>query len=283
MSGQDTVVDEVSSRKGILHIRDGQFEEALFQEIRPLLHPGDTLLLSGMITSRNGWVETPYIETPVSIDEYVSLASRRMVRGAELFFLPGVSQQQPADVIRGEELQIFGACEGNADALVILPGTHSKWVTVSGGCITDFQTTMTGEVYDLLLNQSLVGRVAEGEAYIKGSFQAGLLVGSDASIGSGTVLAKAFTTRANFLLGKLSAQGVSSYLSGLLIGSEVRASTNLLQERERPVILIGNEELCDRYALALKFVGCEKCTIIDDASLRGFMNVAESLRNNDEL
>lgn len=268
----ETVVDD----KGILRVENGDFEEALFQLLGPLLNRGDRLILSGMITSRNGWIETPYAELPASIEGYLADGLTKCFRGFEMIFLPGVCQQQPADVIRGEELQIFGACAEEEDATLILPGTHSKWVQVKSGAITGFTTAMTGELYDLLMNRSLVGLIAEGDEYDEGAFLEGIGDGARAHREQ-SIITNMFTARAAVLLNQREARQVASYLSGLLIGNEVESGLEAVGDREIAPLIIGAELLCRRYGTALSALGCSEYQIVPDASSQGFARLIEKL------
>lgn len=275
--GSGEVVATIEDDKGILRVEAGDFENSLFQLLGANLQSGDTLLFSGMITSRNGWIETPYAELPAGIDSYLENGLRKKIRDVDMIFLPGVCQQSPADVIRGEELQIFGICNRDDDAMVVLPGTHSKWVQVTGGAITGFQTTMTGEVYDLLLKHSLVGLIAEGNDYLEEPFLEGIVEGAESGLQSGTLLARTFTTRAGVLLGHLEAEEVSSYLSGLLIGSEIGNGLKRIEKSSLPLLIIGNDTLCSRYATALDHLGWDRYEIISDAAIHGFGRLIRSL------
>lgn len=270
------VVGTVVGGKGILRIENGDFEGALFQLLGPLLEPGDRLLFSGMITSRNGWIETPYAELPASIEGYLAGGLRQRFRGVEMIFLPGVCQLKPADVMRGEELQIFGVCAGEEDATVILPGTHSKWVQVKKGVITGFKTVMTGEIYDLLMNRSLIGKIAEAGDHDEAAFLEGVGEGARAYPDQ-SMLASLFTARAAVLLDQLEARQVASYLSGLLIGSEAASGLRAAGDRGVAPLIIGDELLCSRYGTALKALGCGAYQIKADASIQGFARLIEIL------
>lgn len=278
--GSGNVVGTIEDEKGILRVKDGDFENALFHLLGADLQLGDTILFSGMITSRNGWIETHYAELPAGINSYLENGLKKKIRNVDMIFLPGVCQQSPADVIRGEELQIFGICGSDNDAVVVLPGTHSKWVQVSDGAITSFQTTMTGEVYDLLLKHSLVGLIAEGNDYLEESFLKGIVEGADSNLQSGNILAKTFTTRAGVLLGQLQAEEVASYLSGLLIGSEIGNGLKRIEKSSVPLLIIGNETLCSRYATALNRLGWDRFEIKTDAAILGFGRLIRSLEDN---
>ncbi|MEO5771142.1 MAG: 2-dehydro-3-deoxygalactonokinase, partial [Burkholderiaceae bacterium] len=115
---------------GLLHVDQGNFESALRREIGAWLVPGVTVWLAGMVTSRNGWVETPYVPVPARLEDLArATVERRIDDRVTLRFVPGISQREPSpDVMRGEEAQVFGAVGAQGSGLVVLPGTHSKWV-----------------------------------------------------------------------------------------------------------------------------------------------------------
>jgi 2-dehydro-3-deoxygalactonokinase len=154
------------------------------------------------------------------------------------------------DVMRGEEVQIFGALQlaGRDSATLVLPGTHSKWVQVHSGRVTQFQTFMTGEVFALMSQHSILGKTLD----MTGAFdEATFLQGVDQSQQAGSVLHHLFAVRTLGLFERLSAAQLPSYLSGLLIGEELRTQS-LSPSQDGPVILIGSDALTLRYTLGLQ-------------------------------
>jgi len=244
---QFCLIDSVESKKGIKYVVDGAFEECLFSLVGQWLQPGDTVLLSGMITSRNGWVETPYIAIPTTPDGLIKRAVHRIVRDIRLVFLPGLSQDYPrTDVLRGEELQLFGATRTMENALVVMPGTHSKWAQLKNGEVVAFQTIVTGELFDVLLTNTLVGQLATEKRLYKGVFAQGVQQGYD----SGKIVSELFQCRSRVLLGKLAEHEVHSYLSGLLIGNEISEAVSSGASDSGVIVLVGSDALCQRYQLA---------------------------------
>lgn len=271
------VIQTIEHPSGILHIEDGAFEQTMFAHLGASVQAGDRILLSGMITSRNGWVETPYAGVPVCAQDYLLLATRQELKGAELLFMPGICQQSPANVIRGEELQIFGVCSADEDALVVLPGTHSKWVAVANGCITGFQTVMTGEIFDLLMKQSLIGLIADGTDHQQSAFCEGLETGADQRPEIGTTLAKIFSARSKVLLDQHEPKDVASYLSGILIGSEISTGLACNADRTLPMYIIGNKTLCAHYSEGFRYLGHSSFKVVDDAAEQGFARISRYL------
>ena len=232
-------VGEISDRRtsdgGILHIAPGAFPEALRTEIGAWLNEDPTALvmMSGMIGSRQGWLEVPYRDCPCDLAGLVDGLKRVDWPEAEVWIVPGlIDRAVPGlpDVMRGEETQILGALEQlTADeALICLPGTHSKWVTARAGTIAGFATYMTGEVYDLLQRHSILGRLMTADAVeADRAFSEGVARGA----GGEALLRLLFSVRSRVLCGEMPDSGARAYLSGLLIGREVSAALRAAGER----------------------------------------------------
>ena len=156
-------VREFEDSKGILSVGKGEFPAAV-AEIRAAL--GDKpLLMAGMIGSNRGWVEAAYVPCPAGLEQ---LAAGLVWAEQDAAIVPGVSvlDGTRADVMRGEEVQLLGAVAAGlipADCTVCHPGTHNKWVSVAGGRIADFRTVMTGELFNLLRNHSILSDLLKGE------------------------------------------------------------------------------------------------------------------------
>lgn len=270
------VVDRRQSAAGILSVTDGRFEDALLREIGPWLAGGCDICLSGMITSRNGWVETPYLPCPATLAGIAAHAVRRDIGGVvRLHFMPGVAATDPApDVMRGEEMQVFGVVGEGQDAMIVLPGTHSKWVRVRGGAIAGLRTFLTGEIYALLSQHSIVGRLMPKEPapFDQSAFLAGVdLAFSPASI---SLLNDVFTARSGALLGVFGVESIGDRLSGMLIGHELAAGLDLEAGAGDPLVLVGEGGLAQRYALALRHRGRSAEIGPADAAVEGFRKLA---------
>ena len=237
--------DEFDDGKGILNIADGGFPEAI-AEIRERL--GDLpLLLAGMIGSNRGWVEVPYVPCPAGIDE---VARGLVWAGEREAIVPGVSDlaNGNADVMRGEEVQLLGAVSAGQlgpTALICHPGTHNKWALVRRGQIKTFRTVMTGELFSLLKEHSILADLLGEEAQPDEAFREGVREG----FRNTDLPAELFSVRARVLLGVAKRQDAASYTSGLLIGTDVRIglATPLAAE----VVVMGRPELTRLYATAL--------------------------------
>jgi 2-dehydro-3-deoxygalactonokinase len=264
------IVETHRAAAGILSVASGGFAEVLQREIGGWLAGGAEVSLSGMITSRNGWVETPYVSTPATLADLRDGAVRRQEGDLSLSFLPGVSQAAPVpDVMRGEEIQVFGSFARDADGIAVLPGTHSKWVRVERGRITGFRSFMTGEVFAVLTAHSILGRlIPQAEMpFNPQAFAEGVAMAARA--GSAGVLGDIFSARSGVLLGALSAEHIRDRLSGLLIGHEIAGATSL-GWTSGDVMLIGDPALCARYGTALDASGITSRVAPPDAAVEGF-------------
>lgn len=260
------VLEEKSAPLGILNVSNGDFAGTFASSFSDWMKPaGSVCLISGMAGSRQGWAESPYVACPAGPDE---LRQRlHWIEPGRIALVPGLSDEQRdvPDVMRGEEVQIFGAMRlaGLTDGLFVLPGTHSKWATVRGGRIIGFRTFMTGEFYGLLSQHSILARTLEADAPLdEAAFLRGV---ARAGNGEG-LLHNAFGVRALALFGRLPPSESASYLSGLLIGEEL-----YLQKLPpgHEVIAIGAAALTARYALALGKMGARVRTFGAEATWSG--------------
>lgn len=266
------LVERHQAEAGILTVRDGAFEDVLEREIGGWIDAGTEVLLSGMITSRNGWVETPYLEPPASLAGLAAEAVTRQARtGARLLFLPGVCNRAPQpDVMRGEEIQVFGSVSADGDALVVLPGTHSKWVSVRAGAIAGFSTFLTGELFALLRQHSIIGRlIPPGATEAKEeAFRAGVALGFSGNPRG--LLNDVFTARAGALLGEFTPEDIAERLSGILIGHEIRAGLDSAFLSGVIPLLVGEAALIARYRIAFAELGLACAAGPDHAAVEGF-------------
>jgi 2-dehydro-3-deoxygalactonokinase len=232
--------------KGVLSVAQGGFPAAI-SEIRERL--GDKpLLMAGMIGSNRGWKEAPYVPCPAGIDD---LVARLVWAGEREAIVPGVSflGNGRADVMRGEEVQLLGALSDGAvesDGLVCHPGTHNKWTSIHRGRIHDFRTVMTGELFSLLKEHSILADLLKGSVSDNQIFR-------DAArhaIFNESLPAELFSIRASVLLGQMRKEDAASYASGLLIGTDVRIGLQVPTGAQ--VMVMGRPELTRLYVAALR-------------------------------
>ncbi len=250
-------------------------------------HPGLPVVAGGMVGSAQGWVEAPYVTTPADATTLADRAARvETASGRRILIAPGVLHDPdgaPPDVMRGEEIQIAGALAGNADwarnACIAMPGTHSKWVRVTDGRITAFSSYMTGELFAVLKTHSLLGRLmpADREASPEdeaAAFAVGIRAAQSA--GPGDLPHQLFATRTLGLTKRMPAEGLAHYLSGLLIGHELRSGLALLAEMPAgtPLLLIGAPALCSRYGRGLAAFGVTPAAQLGNTAPRGLFQFA---------
>ncbi|HET7503848.1 MAG TPA: 2-dehydro-3-deoxygalactonokinase [Kofleriaceae bacterium] len=302
----DGQVVEVRHRpSGILRIEPAGFERALDDACGDWLAaaPASAVVACGMIGSAQGWREAPYLEVPTSLDALGrALTPVKTQRGVVLHIIPGlIARGALPEVMRGEETQVAGATEvanaangGSIDGgpephegavegpgtWVCLPGTHAKWVRLQGRRILRFHTFMTGEVFAALCAHTLLGRTMKRPANPDlDAFDRGVEVARSPA-GRAGVLSTIFSTRTLGLVGVLPAESQADYLSGLLIGHEIagveRIGDHLGAADPGSVVLVGGDELCQRYQRALAAFGHAPAVIAADATARGLWRVARS-------
>lgn len=204
--------------RGILAVPAGGYP-AEVAEIRARF--GDLpILCAGMVGSNRGWTELPYVACPAGVDAVAQAV--RWVEPGRTAIVPGVtvSNGPRRDVMRGEEVQLLGAIAAGlapGDAVLCQPGTHCKWAWMADGQIELFVTAMTGELYALLGKHSLLAAQMTGHATPGVDFLAGVADGAD-----GDLSARLFGVRADAVTGEGAIGDAASYISGLLIGADVR-------------------------------------------------------------
>jgi len=278
--GAQGVLASAGSDEGMGKLAPAQFEAALLRVIAPWLGAGITPVIAcGMVGARQGWVEAPYRGVPCApIAPGDLMAVATVDPRMQVMIAPGLRQDKPADVMRGEETQIAGALAllPGFDGVFCLPGTHSKWAHVSAGEVVSFQTFMTGELFALLSQQSVLRHGMGGEGEDEAAFAQGL---ADALERPEKISARLFTLRAEGLLAGLSPVSARSRLSGMLIGLELAAAKPYwLGQR---IALIGAPVLSARYAAALTTQGAGSetldataCTLAGLAAARGVLQKA---------
>ncbi|MBN8925443.1 MAG: 2-keto-3-deoxy-galactonokinase [Rhodospirillales bacterium 69-11] len=267
--GRDGAVrDRRSGPRGILAVPDGRFAETLREEIGPWLAAGeDQVLLSGMIGSRQGWKEAPYVACPAGAAELAAGLVDIPFDWAKVKLVPGLSgtdESGIAEVMRGEETEVIGVlADFPAGGIACLPGTHSKWARVEDGRIVRFTTHMTGETYATLRGHTILGRMMRDGPPDGAAFDAGVRRSAE----PGGLLHHVFGVRAETLAGRLSDGDAGAYLSGILIGHEVRAA--LASTPGAVVHLIGAPDLTALYARAITACGAFAERHNGEAAARG--------------
>jgi 2-dehydro-3-deoxygalactonokinase len=269
-----TCVDEFEDECGVLAVGAGQFPAAV-EAIRQRL--GNLpLLLAGMIGSTRGWVEVPYVACPASLDELA--ASLEWVEPGRIAIVPGLSLRSAthADVMRGEEVQMFGAlaCGAIPDpSLVCHPGTHNKWVAIANGRVTSFHTVLTGELFASLRARGVLAEMLGDAVTIGNAFRSGV----DRGLSLPPLTAELFSVRARVLLGDLARGDAASFVSGLLIGTDVAVGAGLAGGAQMNIM--GEPELTRLYAAAARQAGHATREVEGrSAFLAGAMAIAEKIK-----
>ena len=270
LNEDNQLLDEKTSDKGMGALSPQEFEPALLDLISDWLPPNDavkhnpsraiTVIACGMVGARQGWSEAPYVPTPcyaTSIEHMIAVSTQD--QRIEMKILAGVSQANPADIMRGEETQIAGllADLNNAESnnptpisTVCLPGTHSKWVSLNNEKIAHFATFMTGEVFSLLSEKSMLRHTVSSDDWDNIAFLDGVATSTKEPQ---DLLSNCFRLRASDLLDGLSSASARSRLSGLIIGSELAGAKPYWSGQT--VALIGDPALSKLYSDALNSLG----------------------------
>ena len=236
---------------GILTVSGGYFAERLRECVGDWISDGEVrVLLSGMIGSRQGWSESRTVACPAGIADLAGALTRVPFDGAAVHIVPGVTTADADDIpefMRGEETQIIGAAIGSG--VVCLPGSHSKWATVVDGRISAFATYMTGEAFAAIRDHTILSRQARDRNarpcdYV---FDAGVARSAE----PGGLLHHLFGVRSLGLAGLMADEEAALYLSGLMIGHEVRAAL----QRDSTVLVIGAPALAALYVRAIAACG----------------------------
>lgn len=274
LDARGDILETRSAPGGVMAVPERRFAEAL------LALCGDwvdmhavPLIASGMIGSRQGWQEAPYVACPAGLPAAAAQLVQVEVRpGAMLHIVPGIrcfGADCVHDVMRGEETQLWGAGLAAGDCCV-LPGTHSKWAWLGDeGKVDRFETFMTGEFYGLLTKHGILGRLMQFGAARPEAFDAGVRLGLAQH---DNALHVVFAARTAGLMGDIDAQGLPDYLSGILIGVEIASVT--ARHPQRSITLLGDDDLCSRYQTALGIAGVDTRRASDGSTTRGQWRVA---------
>lgn len=270
-----------SSADGILRVKDGAFAATLERAAGDWLASEHPVVMSGMIGSRQGWMEAAYVACPAGLADIASAmcnvqwkSTGGKVRSA--WIAPGLSCRDQAgvsDVMRGEEVQVLGILDHIAEGehTVCLPGTHSKWALVRDGRILSFSTYMTGEVFAVLKQHSILARTMTVDDFDQATF----IQGVARSVDPGGLLHHLFGARAEVLAGQIAEQHSASYLSGIVIGHELRSVT--IADRFH---LVGGTDLTALYSLAASHMNMAAVVHDAGAARRGLFALAQ-LRKDD--
>lgn len=270
------VLQKIDAEEGILSVEGRAFEKTLEVQLRKIsgMSPTTPIIAAGMITSKQGWCETPYVHCPAGAEDLArNLISLESVRLGKIWFVPGVNQLLPEpDIMRGEESQLAGI-RRNEDVVVILPGTHSKWVEVKDQTIVQFKTFMTGELFAIVMKHSIL-RSVSGNIWNDEPFKRGVHQGFSFGRNGSGLLSGLFQVRVQTILGQESEADSSSHVSGLLIGCEIAEAVGSGFNKIQPKLIVGGTGLSEIYCMALAECGIEAVVAMEDVSAHGLYRIA---------
>lgn len=272
----DTVRAEAHSEDGMGTLERDGFEPALLRLIEPWLGAGTMPVVAcGMVGARQGWFEAPYTAVPAKPCDLRPVTAPTNDARLKVQIIPGLKQAEPADVMRGEETQIAGflARHKDFDGVLCLPGTHAKWVRISAEEVVSFQTCMTGEMFQLLSEKSVLRHSIAPDDMDTEAFASAV---EDIISRPERLAQRLFGLRAENVLNGLHPIVARSRLSGYLIGAELAATKPYWLGQD--VAMAGAPTLVSAYAEALKTQGVEARTF-DAAPLTraGLTRVHQSL------
>lgn len=279
------VIERRTEPWGIMQLPPRGFRQA-FDEVTGKwrrIWPALPVIASGMVGSAQGWHHAPSCRCPAGTADLA--AALTSMDSSRLHIVPGVlADGDRPDAMRGEETQIAGALrlhpELGAKAIFILPGTHSKWVHVAEGRIRAFNTYITGELFFLLRQHSTLGRFAREtqSAPNTQSAQVAFMRGvRDANAAEQGIAPLLFATRALVLAERIPPEASLEYLSGLLIGDELRGGLREVAGGGiEHLILLGECALCARYAAALRIMGIQPPRVLDETAPAGLWRIAQA-------
>jgi 2-dehydro-3-deoxygalactonokinase len=270
------VLQSLSENTGVLSIEADGFEQCLRQHLQKLdgITADSAIIASGMITSRQGWCETPYVACPASVGDLArGLLSIEMTGYGKIHFVPGVNQLSPVpDIMRGEETQLAGI-QSMDGVTAILPGTHSKWAHLQDAGISHFKTFMTGEMYAILIKHSILGKTADS-IWSEDAFRKGVQKGFAFREQNKGLLSELFQVRVQAIMGEIPDQSVASHLSGLLLGCEIADALQSGFETAGKKQIVGAERLANLYKSALSECGIAADIVQEDLAATGLFRIA---------
>jgi 2-dehydro-3-deoxygalactonokinase len=276
LSAEGEVLAESRGHEGMLHCSGTGFAPVLRDHLARLgAGEGTHVLICGMAGARQGWVEAPYLKTPTRLDA-LHEGAVRIDAATDIRILPGVAQARAdrPDVMRGEETQLLGVTESDFTGLVCIPGTHSKWVRIEAGHLIEFSTYMTGELFSIISQHSILVHAVEAgspPSAERQPFRDGLAMAQAAPTG---LTASLFRLRAAQLLGFEQRADGAARLSGLLIGTEIADAAHR-HGAQQMLRLIGAGALGGLYEAALREAGFDVRVVdAEAASRRGLAKAA---------
>lgn len=283
MSNSGEILGERRSAEGMTTAMHTGFANVLTSHLTALSAPdGLPVIICGMAGARQGWVEAGYVDVPADLSDVLKGAVRVSGEASDVRILPGLAQRaiDMPDVMRGEETQLLGALSADYSSgqqLVCMPGTHSKWVSVSDLKVTGFSTFMTGEIFDVISKHSILSHAVTDADAFTGDLPAFRAAVADSYKHPQMATNRFFTVRSGQLLNGLSATDAKAKLSGTMIGLEI-AGAHSTAPRDAKVVLIASGALGELYKAAFAALSIEFITIdADEAVRRGLVAAANAI------
>jgi 2-dehydro-3-deoxygalactonokinase len=266
------VLAERRSGEGMTTAARTGFAEVLASHLAAVAAPaGLPVLICGMAGAKQGWIEAGYLDTPAALSDIPAAAVRIPGIEADIRILPGLAQRDAMapDVMRGEETQLLGAAGelGIGDHLVCMPGTHSKWVRLSGGRVAGFSTFMTGELFEAIAKNTILSHAIADAGAISGDNAAFRAAVARMVEKPALATSQLFSVRASSLIAGLSPDDAKARLSGTLIGLEIAGALSLVADGT-PVALVVSGGLGALYREALAAAGLSPTVIDADTAVR---------------
>ncbi|MEM9999854.1 MAG: 2-dehydro-3-deoxygalactonokinase, partial [Pseudomonadota bacterium] len=282
------ILAEHKNNAGMRAVARDEFKGVLDQALASMDAPvsGVPVLMCGMVGSRQGWSEAPYMNLPVAISDIAHSAVRvPHVADREVQILPGVARQSTTtpDVMRSEETQLLGLqaldhlSDPNADYLVCMPGSHAKWVSIKDGVMIDFHSAMTGELIAAATTSTVLRHsfdASSGLPDIAPDNPVFRRAVEQALADPTTILNALFVTRARALLNGDKSEQSAAWLSGSVIGHDVGAARQKFKNSTRSV-LVGGGKQGPLYHAVMQMAGMQtQIANADDASVAGLYQAA---------
>ena len=284
------VRQRTKAHQGVLRIKDENYSGTIKRLLGKWFnkYPGVPIVMSGMVGSSHGWQEIEHVEAPVSMYELANYIEKvfnhRFDR--DIYIVPGVKAYRKNgvsfDEMRGKEVQVFGALQEieNKDKkqLICLPGSHSKWVEVNDGVITDIHTFVTGELISLLSRTTLISTFIQCSNYDAEGFAKGLEVAKD----SKSILSDLYTVYTEGASENVPHMQLSSYLSALIIASEVKAAKEIFPDNQAitvvgaPWLIEMYQQTCDLFGFTMQGIKSDVATVI------GLNDLYDSMKESQE-
>ena len=282
LNSEGKVLENRREHRGILEVKAGTFAAELANICGNWLmeHQNIPVLMSGMVGSQQGWMETPYLEVPCNLSALVNALTIVPYTPHTVYIMPGVkayAKSGSPEIMRGEETQIGGVItrHGLKDGIFCIPGTHSKWVLVDNGKIETFATFMTGELFSVIREHSILGRLMKKvDNFDPVAFKNGLARAHD----PGELLHHLFSVRTLGILEEMDTTSLASFLSGQLIGAELRGVKELYGKLNH-VHLVSSGTISDAYSRACATENIQLTSWdAEEATRAGLWTAAQNIR-----